>query len=91
MPDMTGQDMRDAIGMADDDMLAVQGDLKRLARESRLQVLKGDERKQFFEGLDQDEFDILHSLAMSMGPRGLTALERLMQEATDVWKERQDG
>ena len=86
-PQMTGHDLREATRMAADDMGAVQKDMKRIAKESRIQVLQGDERNKFFKNMTQDEFDLLHQLAFSMGPNGMNALERLMQEAEGIYKE----
>ena len=84
-PQMTGEEIRGGFRMAADEMGAVQGDIKRLAREARIQVLQEDDRKEFFRGMNQDEFDLMHSLAMSMGDNGRNALERLMQEAAEIY------
>lgn len=85
-PEMTGEDLRESMRMAAGDMKFVQDDMKRIAKESRVQVLQGDERKEFFRSMTQDEFELLHQLAFSMGPNGRTAMERLMNEAQEIYK-----
>lgn len=84
---MTGDDLREAIRLAAGDMGGVGDDIRKLAREARIQIVSGDERKNFFRHMSQDEFDILHDVAMSLGTNGLVALERLMNEANDTYKE----
>lgn len=83
---MTGGDIRESMKMASGAMAEVQDEVKRLAAESRPQVLTGDERKQFFSGMTQHEFDAMHSMAVAMGPKGVNALERLMREAEQMGK-----
>ena len=86
-PELTGGDLREAMRMAAADMGEVQTDMRRLAKESQFNALEGDERKDFFRNLTQDEFNLLHDLAVSMGPSGLNATERLTMEAQDIYKE----
>lgn len=83
-PQMSGNDVREGFRMAADEMGHVQTDLKRIARESRIKVLDGDDRNEFLRNMTQDEFEIMHSLAVSMGPMGTNALERLMNEAMEL-------
>ena len=83
---LTGGDIRDSFKMASDAMGEVQGEVKKLAVESRPQVLTGSEREDFFKGMNQKEFDTMHAIAVAMGPKGLNALERLMQEAEGLSK-----
>lgn len=83
-PEMHGADVLAGMRMAADDIKGVQDDLVRVARESRFKVLDGKDREDFLKGMTQDELTILHDLAFASGPKGLAALERLMQEAADL-------
>lgn len=89
-PPMAGDDIRAAMRMAADDMGGVQEEMGRLGRESRLQILKGDQRRDFFANMTQDEFDIMHDVAMAQGVNGVVALERLMREAADMFRDSKD-
>lgn len=82
----TGEDVRGALEMARADIHAVERDLSTLGKESRHEVLRGDDRTRFFEGMTQPEFDLLHKIAMSQGDAGLAALERIMHEAQEHYK-----
>ena len=84
---MTGNDIRESMRMAGDSMAGVQSEIRSLAKEGQMQYLTGDERKQFFRGMTQPEFDTLHSLATAMGDKGRNALERLLKEAEDMGSE----
>jgi hypothetical protein len=90
LPGLTGDDIRGGMRMAAEDMSGVKDEMARLGRESRLKVLDGEQRKDFFRGMNQDEFDVLHNVAMALGPNGFNALERLMREAADMFRE-EDG
>jgi len=75
--------LRQSAGVSGD----VQGDLKQIAEDGRIKFLEGDDRREFFSGMTQPEFDMLHDIAMSLGDQGLNALERMMREGFDQFKE----
>ena len=87
MPGPFGADILEGLRMAGDVNGDVQSDLRTIADDGRIKVLQGDERKQFFSGMTQGEFNMLHDIAMSMGPRGLNALERMMREGYQQYEE----
>ena len=88
--ELTADDIRQGIGLAKEDIDAVSDQIKKIARDNRIEVLKDDERKEFFEGMTQKEFDVLHKVAMQMGPKGLNRLEQLMGEAVKGFAESSD-
>lgn len=82
----TGADIRGALEMARGDVNAIEHDLTALGKESRHEVLRGEDRARFFEGMSQKEFDLLHKIAMHLGDGGMNKLEQLMNEASEVFK-----
>lgn len=87
---LQAEDIRRGIALAKEDIDSVSDEIRSIARDNRIQVLKDDERKEFFEGMSQKEFDFLHKLAMQMGPKGLNKLEQLMGEAVEGFAENTD-
>ena len=85
---MKAEDIKAGMDMATDDHRAVMEELKGIAKETRLKVLNGDDRQEFFKGMTQPEFDFLHKVAMSMGPKGLNAMEKLITEAEEAIRAR---
>ena len=83
---MKAEDIKTGMEMAADDHHSVMEELKGIAQGTRLRVLNGDDRQEFFKGMTQPEFDFLHKVAMSLGPKGLNALEKLMTEAEGALK-----
>ena len=84
---LSGEDVKAGMRMAAEDVNAVGEELTRVAKESRFNILKGDKRKDFFRNMNQSEMDMLNRVAMAMGEEGLTALERMMNEAVEVFEE----
>ncbi len=91
MPKFDGADVKAGMRMAAEDINAVSDDLTRIAKESRFNILKGDKRKEFIKGITADEMDVLNRIAMAQGPEGLTALERIMNEAVELFDEEGDN
>lgn len=81
----TGEDIHAALGMARDDVSAVEHDLTALGKETGHRGLQGKDREEFFKGMTQEEFDLLHKMAMHLGDPGMNKLEKMMAEAKDVW------
>lgn len=81
-PGLTGHDIRGGIEDADDVMHDVQGDLRGMAREIRWEGLTGDDRKEFFNGMSQEEWDTLYQIGTALGPKGENKLEMLLKEMT---------
>lgn len=84
---LNGEDVKAGMRMAAEDINAVGEELTRVAKESRFNILKDDKRKDFFRNMNQSEMDMLQRVSMAMGPEGLTALERMMNEAVEVFEE----
>ena len=86
MPNLNGSDILGGFDEAARMRDNVKDDITGLARDARkeLQILKGDERQEFFTGLRPDELVILRDLAQGQGPRGMVALERVLREAQEV-------
>lgn len=76
--------MKNAMRMASDDERAISDEIRQMARDSRLTVLKDAERREFFEGMTRDEFNTLREIAGAMGPKGHAKLESLIQEAVGM-------
>ncbi len=89
--ELTADDIRQGIGLAKEDIDSVSEEIRSIARDNRIEVLKDDERKEFFDGMTQREFDFLHKIAVQMGPKGLNKLEQLMGEAVEGFAVADDG
>lgn len=81
---LRGEDIRAGILQADDIIHAVQGDIRQLARETKPQGLLGADREEFFRGMTQPEYDTLQEIAFSMGPKGTTKLQSILQEMVNL-------
>lgn len=79
---LTGHDIRGGIEDADGIMHEVQGDIKNLAKEVRWEGFTGSDRKEFFKGMTQEEWDTLRSVGVALGPKGANKLEMLLREMT---------
>lgn len=77
------KDIKNGFSDALGDIESVREELKTLAADMRPKVLSGEDRKEFLEGLTQEEFDVLHNKAFALGPRGMTWLERFLKEASE--------
>ena len=88
--ELSADDIRQGIGLAKEDIDSVSEEIRKIARDNRIEVLKDDERKEFFEGMTQREFDFLHKIAVKMGPKGVNKLEQLMGEAVEGFAEGND-
>ena len=85
--DLHGDEVTGGLRDAQEVMSGVQTDLKRIAQEGRPKILTGDSRREFFDGMSQEEFDDLNAIAFGLGPKGLNALERLIIESRTLGEE----
>lgn len=88
--ELTGSEIREGIQLAKTDIDAVDEEIRAIARQNRVEVLKGPDRQEFFRGMKQEEFDTLHDMARALGPNGVKKLEQLMGEASGVFAEDSD-
>ena len=77
---ITGHDVKDGIRQAAEDFGAISEDLVTISGDTDVTMLQGDDRKNFLQGLTQQEFDILERVARHSGEKGLMRLGRIMQE-----------
>lgn len=78
---LNSADMQAGYNSAKEDVNSVGSDLQDLAQQMRFKVLDGPDRQNFINTMTQDEFSALHQAAQTLGPRGLMALERIVNEA----------
>ena len=84
MANVNGDTIKNGLRRANTDFQGVQTLLNDVADGAKFKGLDGEDRKNFFRNLDDNQFAQLNKVASSLGVEGLSALELILSEVEDM-------